>query len=44
MLQSHIPRLGLLIVRGHSIAYFVEQDIQALDANQLELEPPIAFT
>ena len=43
VLQGHIPRLGLLIVRGHTIAYFVEQDIQALDADQFELEAPIAF-
>lgn len=43
VLQGHIPWLRLLIVSGHTIANFVEQDIKALDADQFELEAPIAF-
>jgi len=44
MFESHVTWLRLLVVCGYSVANLIEKHVQAFNANQLELEAPVALT
>lgn len=41
--ERDIPRLGLLVIGSNSVQELVEDYVESLNANQLELESPVAL-